>query len=104
LDTGTGETDNDDCLPRPLVLESDRDTDIAEDHDQDIWNHRWQTHLRLTDATVASCCACGDPIAEWAGCSEANESTDEYGEVCEACLSQQFFRIVWCGACNLPML
>jgi len=40
LDPRTGEADNNDCLPGPFVLEPNGDTDVAEDHDQDIRNHR----------------------------------------------------------------
>lgn len=83
LDTCTGVADQDDGLPGPLVLVADRDNDVAEVHDDHVGDHSWKTHLGLTDAAVLSCCAGGDPIAEWSCCCEADHGSDKNCKVCE---------------------
>lgn len=40
-------------LPIPTVFEAVGDDEIAQDHDEDIWNQRQQPYLRLSDALVS---------------------------------------------------
>lgn len=69
MDACATETDDDYCLlcvladvggrwvcsypPIPMVFEAIRDYEIAQDHDDYIWNQSQQPHLRLPDALVS---------------------------------------------------
>jgi hypothetical protein len=83
LDAGARVANEDDCFPGPVMLVSDRDNDIAEEHDYDIGNHGWEPHLRFTHAAVPLRCAGGHPVAEWACSCKANKSAKQDGKVGE---------------------
>ena len=85
LDSSACIPNQDDGLPRPGILISHRDDDVAQVHDHHVGDHGREAHFRLADAAVASGGARGHPVGEGACGCEADHRADEDGEVGEAC-------------------
>jgi len=101
LDAGARVADDDDDGPVPVVLVADRHDDVAEVHDQDVWDHSEETHFRLADTLVLERLALGDPVTEGTGGDETDEGADENGKVHEADL--QWCDVVWWGGEGLGL-
>lgn len=84
LDTCAGVANDDNGFPGPVIVVTDRDDDVAEVHDDDVWDHGWETHLGLTNAVVLAGRACGEPIGQRTGGEQADEGAYQHGKVGEA--------------------
>ena len=49
-------------LPVPLLLVSERDDEVSEDHQADVGDHRRQSHFRFSDSAVLFRCTRCDPV------------------------------------------
>jgi len=84
LDTRAGVADDDDRLPIPVLLIPYGNNYIANNHDDHIGNHGQQSHLGLSNTIVPLRQSCGDVIAERTSCEQANQRTNQDGEIEES--------------------
>lgn len=78
-----GITKREPYLPIPLLLVSERDDEVSDEHDNHVRNHGRQSHFRFSDPTILPGRACSEPIREHTVRAETDDCADEHGEVHE---------------------
>ncbi len=85
-----------DNLPRPVSLISNRNNNIAQEHDNNIGNHSRQSHFGFTNSIILSRRPSTDPIRQRTRSKQPKQGPKERGEVSEA--DDQGCHVVWwCG-------
>lgn len=83
LDSCTRITEDHNDGPWPLALVTNCCNDVAKGHDQYIWNHGGEPHLRLANAIVPRRCTGRNPVAKRTCCSKAEQGSNKEREVGE---------------------
>lgn len=81
LDTQESIPDHDNDLPRPVAVIPNGSDHTPDDHDDYVWNHRHQSHLRLAHAIILRRQSRRHPIAKWAACDQPDEPADKHSQV-----------------------